>query len=151
MNPVSPRRLHVVRALYLLIVVGTAITVWPGMVHQPRRELFEGVVACMLTAFSLLCLVGLRYPLQLLPILLWEVLWKTLWLGTVALPQWWAGQMDQAIVPNIFACSLVVLYYIGIPWRHVWAHYVTKPGDRWRAVAGLSASASAGAPPHLTR
>ncbi|HAT33839.1 MAG TPA: hypothetical protein DCW29_24255 [Janthinobacterium sp.] len=136
MNAMSPFRLNFLRALYLLVVVGTAINVWPDMFHQAHWELFEGIVACMLTSFSLLCILGLRYPLQMLPLLLWEVLWKTLWLGIVALPQWRAGHIDQAIVPNIIACSFVVLYYLGIPWRHVFAHYVTKSGDRWRTVAG---------------
>ncbi len=136
MNTVSPFRLNFLRALYLLIVVGTGVNVWPGMFHHPHWELFEGVVACMLASFSLLCVLGLRYPLQMLPVLLWEVVWKTLWLGIVALPQWRAGHIDEAIVPNLFACSFVVLYYIGIPWRYVFAHYVTKSGDRWRAIAG---------------
>jgi len=92
----------------------------------------EGVVACMLATFSLLCLLGVRYPLSMLPVLFWELIWKTLWLGIVALPQWLAGHIDPSIVPNIFACSFVVLVYIAIPWRYVFAHYVLARGDRWR-------------------
>jgi hypothetical protein len=30
--------------------------------------------------FPLLCVVGLHYPLQMLPVLLWGMIWKTLWL-----------------------------------------------------------------------
>jgi hypothetical protein len=91
----------------------------------------EGVVACMLAAFSLVCVFGLRYPLQLLPIFLWEVVWKTLWLAIVALPQWWAGHIDDAIKPTLFACSFIVLFYIGIPWGYVFKHYFTKAGEHW--------------------
>jgi hypothetical protein len=43
-------------------------------------------------------------------------IWKTLWLAIVASPQWWAGQIDESIKGSIFACSLVVLAYIAIPW-----------------------------------
>ena len=53
----------------------------------------------MLAAFSLLCIVGLRYPLQMLPVLLWEVTWKTLWLVLMPLPQWMAGRLDQSLGP----------------------------------------------------
>lgn len=141
MNEVSSFRLYTLRAMYLLIVVGLGIVVWPGVIHQDRPwELMEGTVACMLAAFSALSILGLRYPLQMLPLLLWELVWKTLWLGIVALPQWWAGHIDESIKPSIFACSLVVLVYIAIPWRYVFAHYVKKPGDRWRISLGRAAN-----------
>ncbi len=141
MNEVSLFRLYVLRAMYLLIVVGLGIVVWPGIIHQEKPwELMEGTVACMLAAFSALSALGLRYPLQMLPILLWELVWKTLWLAIVALPQWWAGHIDESIKGSIFACSFVVLVYIAIPWRYVFAHYVKMPGDRWRFSLGRPAS-----------
>ena len=60
MHQVSLFRLYMLRALYLLIVVGSAVTAWPGLVHAEKWAFFEGMVTCMLTAFSLLCLLGLR-------------------------------------------------------------------------------------------
>lgn len=144
MHQVSPFRLLVLRALYLLFVVGLGVVVWPGVIHHDKPwELMEGTVACMLAAFSALSLLGLRYPLQMLPLLLWELVWKTLWLAIVALPQWWAGHVDAAIQPSIFACSLVVLVYIAMPWRYVLAQYVQKQGDRWTLFT-RSASPQAG-------
>ena len=92
----------------------------------------QGIVTCVLASFWFLCLLGLRYPLAMLPVLFWELIWKTLWLGIVALPQWLAGHIDESIVPNIIACSIVVLVYIAMPWTYVFAHYVKAPGDRWR-------------------
>lgn len=133
MNEVSLFRLYLLRALYLLIVVGLGIVVWPGVIHHQKPwELMEGVVACMLAAFSALSVLGLRYPLQMLPLLLWELVWKTIWLIVVALPLWSAGQMDEATRANASACLMVVILPFVIPWRYVFAHYVKKPGDRWR-------------------
>jgi hypothetical protein len=148
MNEVSLFRLYVLRALYLLVVVGTGINVWADVIHHEKWEFFEGVVACMLTAFSMLSILGLRYPLQLLPILMWELVWKTLWLALVPLPQWWAGHIDEATQPNVFPISFVVLVLIAMPWRYVFAHYLKKPGDRWRASLDRPANAGskAGAP-----
>jgi hypothetical protein len=77
-----------------------------------------------------------RYPLQMLPVLLWEVTWKTLWLILVPLRQWRAGHIDDSSKPSIFAVSLVVLVYIAIPWRYVFVHYLKAPGDRWRLREG---------------
>jgi hypothetical protein len=126
-------RLYLMRALYLLVVVGIAINVWPDVLNPHRHwGVVEGQAYCMIAAFSLLCAVGLRYPLQMIPVLLWEVTWKTLWLGIVPLPQWLAGHVDESLGPSIFADSLVVLVYIAVPWRYVYTHYVKAPGDRWR-------------------
>ena len=118
--------------MYLFIALGLGLYVWPGVIDPARHwGLLQGQVSCMLTSFSLLCILGLRYPLQMLPALLWEVGWKTLWLLLVPLPQWMAGHIDESIKPSIFACLMVVLVYIAIPWRYVYAHYVKTRGDRW--------------------
>ena len=132
MTNVSLLRLYLLRAVYLLSVVGLGVVVWPGVIRHESWELFEGAVQCMLAAYSLLCILGLRYPLQMLPVLLWEVIWKTLWLTIVALPQWWAGHIDESIQSTIFANSMVLLFYFAIPWRYVAANYVMKRGERWR-------------------
>jgi hypothetical protein len=133
MSEVSLFRLYVLRAMYLFIVVGLGAYLWPGVLDPEKRwELLQGQANCMLAAFSLLCVVGLRYPLQILPVLLWEVTWKTLWLALVPLPQWMAGHVDESIKSSIFACSMVVLVYLAIPWPYVLTHYVKARGERWR-------------------
>jgi len=133
MNDVSLFRLYLLRALYLLIVVGLGIFIWPGVIHHTKPwGLMFGVVQCMLAAFSALCLLGLRYPLQMLPLLMWELLWKSIWLLIVALPAWLSGQMDAATWGTTTDCLVAVIMPFIIPWRYVWAHYVIKQADRWR-------------------
>jgi len=125
MKEISVLRVYILRGMYLFIVVGLAFYIWPDILNPQRHwTLAEGTSTCMLAAFSLLCLVGLRYPLQMLPVLLWEVLWKTLWLLLVPFPQWRAGRVDESLQPTVFACSLVVLVYLAIPWGYVYTHYV---------------------------
>ena len=41
----------------------------------------------MLTAMSVLALLGPRHPIRMLPVLLFEALWKLIWLSLVALAQ----------------------------------------------------------------
>lgn len=70
-------RLHLMRAGYLLMGVGLAVVKWPQVInHDDSWPLFEGVVACLLTAMALLAFLGLRYPVKLLPVLLFEIAWK---------------------------------------------------------------------------
>jgi hypothetical protein len=133
MKQVSLPRLYLLRALYLLVVVGLGIVVWPGVLHRATPwDLMEGVVQCMLAAFSALSLLGLRYPLQMLPLLLWELSWKTIWLGVVAYPLWSTGQMDPSTEQNAWACMIVVIFPFIIPWNYVYHHYLRHAGDRWR-------------------
>ena len=87
----------------------------------------------MLVAMSLLCFLGLRYPLQMLPILLFELGWKFIWVAVVVLPLWISNQMDPATLQVFYSCLVVLIVLAVIPWRYVVAHYVMKPGDRWRA------------------
>lgn len=126
-------RLALLRAVYALVVVGLGIVVWPDVLGRGRPwALMEGVVACMLAAFSLLSVLGLRYPLQMLPLLLWELAWKTIWLLAAALPAWAAGRLEGPTRSVAMQCSMVVIVALAIPWRHVVERYGRQRGERWR-------------------
>lgn len=64
--------------------------------------MYEGVVACLLTAMSLLAFLGLRYPIRMLPILLFEVTWKVIWIAAVALPHLVADDINAATGEVLF-------------------------------------------------
>ena len=99
---VSLPRLYFLRLGYLVIAVGLALTKWPLIINHDRPwPLFEGVETCMLVALSLLAFLGLRYPLQMLPILLFELAWKLIWVAVVVLPLWLANRVGPHIVRMI--------------------------------------------------
>jgi len=126
-------RLHIMRAGYLFMGLGLALVKWPLIVNGAASlPLFEGVVACLLTAMSLLAFLGLRNPVRMLPILLFEVMWKVLWLATVALPRALDGKLDTATQEVLINCSFVVVIVAVIPWRYAWRQYVSSTGERWR-------------------
>jgi hypothetical protein len=128
----STTGLSLMRAGYLLMGVGLAIKKWPLLGGAHTLPLFEGVTLCLLVAMSLLAFLGLRYPVKLLPLLLFESAWKLLWLALVALPKAIDGNLDKATSDIVFNCSFVVLILAVTPWPHVWRTYVRAPGDRWR-------------------
>ncbi len=134
MHEVSLFRIYVLRAMYAFIVAGLGAFLWPDILHGAQHwQLAQGETNCMLAAFSLTCVLGIRFPLQMLPVLLWEVLWKTLWLLLVPFPQWWSGHVDTAIQPTVFACSMVALVYAAVPWPYVLRRYFLASGERWLA------------------
>lgn len=68
----------------------------------------------------------------MLPILLFDVAWKVIWIGAVAIPHVVTGEMDAGVREVLVSCSLVVVIIAVVPWRYVWRRYVLTPGDAWR-------------------
>ena len=137
MHALSTFRLNLLRGMYLLMFVGLATQIWPLMIQSSRNvEHFRGVVWSVLTGLSLVAALGIRYPVKMLPLLLFELAWKTIWVAAIGLPLWSAGRLDAGTAETMRACLLgVVLCPLVIPWRYVFAHYVRAPGERWRSAA----------------
>ena len=131
-------RLNLMRVGYAVMSFGLVAVKWPLLVTHPDPwPLFEGVETCILVAMSLLALLGLRYPVRLLPILLFECAWKLIWLSVVAAPQLVAGTMDAATRDVMGSFLPVVVVFAVVPWRYVWQQYVAAKGDPWRRPASL--------------
>jgi hypothetical protein len=132
MKDVSLFRLYLLRAMYLLIAVGLGSMIWPLIInHVKPWGHMQGVAICLFGALSLLSVLGLRYPLQMLPLLLFELAWKSIWLIVVAWPLWSSGTIDPANLQTMYECLLGLVLLFIIPWRYVFANYVQRPGDRW--------------------
>ena len=130
-SEVSLLRLYILRATYLLLVIGVGAMVLPPLIsHEPTTR---GVIPSLLGGVWLLAFFGLRYPLQMLPLLMFEFAWKAIWLFGYGLPQWSAGQMPPTWSEDFKAIAAgVILMPIVIPWGYVWRHYVKAAGNRWR-------------------
>ena len=139
-QPAPPRAAHdelslfrhyVLRVTFAVIGLAEGAIVAPALFHHEATA--RGVMPSLLIAMCLLDLVGIRYPRRMLPLLLFEFVWKALWVIFFGLPQWSSGVVPdtfaedfKAILPGIFIMPLV------IPWGYVWRHYVKAPTDRWR-------------------
>lgn len=133
MPEVSTFRLYLLRATYLLIAVGLGFTIWPGILHPPKDlALMRSVVRSLLGAVSLLAVLGIRYPLKMLPLLFFEFVWKSVWILAFGLRLWSADRLDPGSQETFQACLMgVVLAPLVMPWRYVLANYVTLSGERW--------------------
>lgn len=133
MPEVSLFRLYLLRAMYLLIAVGLGLTLWPSIIASSGTAAdSHTVVKALLGALSLLCLLGIRYPLRMLPLLLFELLWKVIWVVAFALPLWLADRLDAYGQETLFACMMgVVLVPLVIPWGHVYRNYLTARSEAW--------------------
>ncbi|HST36072.1 MAG TPA: hypothetical protein VLK25_05535 [Allosphingosinicella sp.] len=132
MIEVSPARLWVMRAMYLVMALGIGLTIWPLIVsHGSALPRMTGVAWALLGTIGLLALLGLRHPLQMLPLLLFELSWKAIWLAAFALPRWLDGTLDEGMRSSVFETSFGAVLFLVIPWRYVWATYVVRPAEPW--------------------
>lgn len=125
-------RLNLLRVGYLVMGGGLAVVKWPLLFDHAPWSLAEGTVECMLVAMSVLALMGLRHPVRMLPILLFEVAWKLTWLGVVALPLWMDGTLGGATRTQAGSVLWVVIVIAVVPWRHVLAKFVFSSAEPWR-------------------
>lgn len=127
---VSLFRLYLLRALYLGNFLMLGLSVWPGILkHQSWANPLEGVGISVWGALSLLSLIGIRYPLKMLPLLFVQFTYKLIWILAVALPRLSSGAPTWYMKPMLIGAIVEPLL---MPWPYVIANYLRKPGDRWR-------------------
>jgi hypothetical protein len=132
MSEVSTFRLYLLRAMYLFMAVGLAIFELPRLIHPEALSRLDGVVLSVLFAFALLAVLGIRYPIKMLPLLLFELLWKSIWVLAFGLPLLLSGGLDPNTTETLTACLMgVVLVPLVTPWGYVLEHYLRAPGARW--------------------
>ena len=124
-------RLYLLRANYLLwAVAGLFFALPPLFDPEPAAR---GMVDSMFGGLWVMGILGVRYPLQMLPIFLFEFAWKTIWLLAFGLPQWLSGTGSPRLSEDLIAIGNgPVLFGLIIPWTYVWRRYVRRPAERWR-------------------
>jgi hypothetical protein len=130
---VSLFRLYTLRVCYFILAAGLGIYYWPFVIqHTNQFAATQGIRCALLAGLGLTAVLGLRYPLRMVPLLLFELTWKAIYLVAFALPLWRAHQIDAAVAADIQAVLMVVIFIPLIPWRYVFTEYVVKRSERWR-------------------
>ncbi|BBN82326.1 hypothetical protein PA25_23110 [Pseudoalteromonas sp. A25] len=93
---------------------------------------WRGLGHSMLFALAVFAIGGLFRPLAFLPIMIYEIVWKAVWLFVVALPPWLSGEEIPGIVSVKGSIIGICLIMIVIPWKYVWWRYFAQPIEPWR-------------------
>ena len=134
---VSMWRLHLLRLIYAIFVIPAIVMLLLGT--GPLARLIDhgaterGMINGIQAGLFVMCAFGMRYPLQLLPVLLFEFTWKAIWLCFYGLPQWLAGiRSPQLSLDMVLIGCGPILFGLAIPWTYVLRHYFRAPAERWR-------------------
>ena len=86
----------------------------------------------MLAAIAFLAVLGIRYPVKMLPLLFFELLWKVLWVVGWGLPLWYTQQLAPDARDILINCLVgIVLVPLVMPWGYVFKQFVQAPGEPW--------------------
>ena len=123
-------RLYLLRAVPI-IAIPWGLGLVSGLVNSEPTD--RGMLDSLLLGLWAMTLLALRYPLQMLPIFLFEFVWKTIWLLAFGLPQWLSGTGSPRLAEDLWSIgAFPFVMALVIPWGYVWRHYVKEPSERWR-------------------
>lgn len=126
---VRPIQIYLLRTLFLLMFLFVGFDSWSAILrHQGPWDPMKAAALCMFASYSTLSILGVFRPLKMLPIILFMIGYKLLWLSVVAVPLWSANQLagsPAAEMARIFRWAMVVVLFV--PWRYVFEHYVAVP------------------------
>jgi hypothetical protein len=135
--PVATWQINAMRFLFLLMAgIMGAMFVWPQLLFESADwDVMRGLAKSMLAALALMSLLGVRYPLQMLPLMLYEIVWKTIWIVLIAGRAWMADKWTPDIEGLFYDCIGIIIAYFIVPWRYVWARYFAQPMEPLRQKA----------------
>jgi hypothetical protein len=133
------------RLLYFLMIVYVARDSWTTILtHQGQWDPLRAVAFCVWAAYSTLSILGLINPLKMLPIILFEILYKSIWLVIVAYPLWSTHQLAGSPAEELTNAFLwLPLPLLATPWGYVFRTYFSFPkkagASALRAVRNIAA------------
>ena len=118
---VPPIKILLLRFVYLLMCGVMAPTAWSNILgHQGAWEPYRAMADCVWAAYGTLALLGLLHPLRMLPVLLFMIFYKSLWLAVVAFPLWAAGTLAGAPAEELTYIFLAApALAVCVPWGYV--------------------------------
>ncbi|MGH9933333.1 MAG: hypothetical protein ACREA9_29465 [Pyrinomonadaceae bacterium] len=123
---VRPINIYLLRLLYFLMFAFVGFDSWKTIItHQGPWDHVRAVAWCVWAAYTTLSVLGLIHPLKMLPIVLFMIFYKTLWLIVVAYPLWranaLAGSPADEMAHVFIGAPFVALI---VPWKYVFQNYV---------------------------
>jgi len=136
-HEVSLARLYLLRAVALFVVVDGFWSKLPDVIYPDLVSPSRGILPSFLAALWVSAFLAFRYPLRMMPLFLFELIWKTLWLIDYGAPQWLAGPASPRLARDLFEIGFFPLpIALILPWGFIWRRYIRAPAERWHGPTG---------------
>lgn len=125
---VRPMNIYLLRTLFVLMFLFVGFDSWSYLLkHQGAWDPMKAAAWSMFASYSLLAILGVFRPLKMLPIVLFVILYKSVWLLFVAYPLWVSGQLAGSPAEGMARVFMwVPLAIVIVPWKYAFETYVWK-------------------------
>ena len=123
--------IYLLRILFTLVFLFVGFDSWSSIfTHKAAWEPFKAAAVCMWASFAILALIGIFRPLLLLPLVIFEIIYKIIWLIIVAYPLWSNNQLAGSPAAEMTKAFLwVPLAIIAMPWKYFFRKYILLRKD----------------------
>ena len=121
-----PVNIYLLRLLYFLMVALVATDAWTTIIdHKGPWDHTKAAAWCVWATYPALAVFGLIRPLRWLPLVIFTMIYKMIWLVIVAYPLWktdtLAGNPAEEMASAFIIAPFLVLI---IPWGYVFRNFV---------------------------
>jgi len=117
---VRPVNIYGLRLFFALMFLFVSFDSWSSLLgHEGAWDPMRAAALCMFASYAGLSGIGVVRPLKMLPLMVFMVVYKSLWLLFVAYPLWRADTLagsTAAGMANIFVWVVVPIAFI--PWDY---------------------------------
>ncbi|HZY38068.1 MAG TPA: hypothetical protein VFE53_15540 [Mucilaginibacter sp.] len=123
---VPPINIYLLRLLYTLMFLFLSYDSWTHIIrHTGPWDPANSAAWFMWASCAFIAVIGIRRPLKMLPIVLFEIIYKTGWLIFIALPLYQRNELTgtpaESMTNNFM---LVILPIVAMPWRYFFRKYI---------------------------
>ncbi len=123
---VRPVHVWMLRAFYFLMAAFLAPEAWGVLLaHEGPWDPVHGAAWAVWAAYPTLAVLGLIHPLRMLPLMLFMIGYKLIWLLAVAFPMWRAGTLEgtpTGAMARVYLGTFVAI--LAVPWGYVGRHFI---------------------------
>lgn len=126
---VRPINIWLLRLVYFLMAAFVAPQAWRVLItHEGPWSPTQAAAWCVWATYPTLAVLGLIHPLRMLPLMIFTIGYKSLWLFFVALPLWrtntlWGSPAEE--MTRAFMWLPLLLF--AMPWKYIINTYVKLP------------------------
>jgi hypothetical protein len=130
---------YLLRLLFILVFVIVASNVWRYILtYNGAWDPIKAAAWCMWGAYSIISFIGIIRPLKMLPIVIFEIIYKVTWLLIVAYPLWQQNELTKSSAEIMTQEFLwVLLPIVAMPWRYFFRTHIIKSGKMGSASGSI--------------
>jgi len=117
--------IYLLKTVFLLMFLFLGMDAWSAIIlNRGSWNPAEAAAWCIWAAFSVLSIFGFLRPLMFIPLLILEIVYKSIWLIIVAYPLWIADSLAGSPAEKMtYAFLWVALPIVAVPWGYTVRKY----------------------------